>query len=125
MNQPTENRTEVRFVILFHQFPPGHQRDDHWDLMLEEESMLASWSLMEMPEPGKSISAVRLVDHRKAYLDYEGQVSGNRGSVTRVISGEYSWKPGSGQSKAELKFDGNRWDIEFQQSNERWLVIVS
>ncbi len=34
--------------------------------------------------------AVRLADHRPAYLDYEGPVSRGRGDVTRVLSGTYA-----------------------------------
>ena len=33
------------------------------------------------------IAARRIGDHRKAYLDYEGPVSGGRGDVTRVDRG--------------------------------------
>ena len=34
-------------------------------------------------------SAIRLPDHRKHYLDYEGEVSGDRGTVSRIDSGTY------------------------------------
>ncbi|HBE68769.1 MAG TPA: hypothetical protein DDW52_11540 [Planctomycetaceae bacterium] len=36
-----------------------------------------------------SVSAERLIDHRRHYLTYEGPVSGNRGEVKRVASGTY------------------------------------
>ena len=34
-------------------------------------------------------SATRLPDHRKHYLDYEGEISGNRGTVARIDAGTY------------------------------------
>lgn len=36
---------------------------------------------------GRRFRAVRMRDHRRVYLDYEGEVSGERGSVRRVASG--------------------------------------
>lgn len=35
----------------------------------------------------RSITAELLADHRAAYLDYEGNIGGGRGRVTRVASG--------------------------------------
>jgi hypothetical protein len=40
------------------------------------------------PEP---IKAEQLPDHRKAYLEYEGPVSGNRGTVSRWEEGEFNF----------------------------------
>src|SRR5262245_3542170 len=73
-----------RFVILTHDHPYLH-----WDLFLEVGDVLRGWRLAEEPESGKSITATAQSDHRKLYLDFEGPVSGNRGSVTRWDFGEY------------------------------------
>jgi hypothetical protein len=78
-----------RFVILRHETPPGHARGLHWDLMLEAGGVLRTWALAEEPQPGKSIAAELLPDHRLDYLDYEGAVSGDRGNVTRWDAGEF------------------------------------
>lgn len=78
-----------RFVILHHELPPGHERGTHFDLMLEMGGVLRTWSLPELPEVGKVIQAEALPDHRLAFLEYEGPVSGNRGTVSRVEEGEY------------------------------------
>ena len=71
--------------------------------------MLRTWALAELPRDwealgadasGKAaarpkiaatntVPAERLADHRLAYLDYEGPVSGNRGSVVRLDRGTY------------------------------------
>lgn len=75
----------ARFVILHHVLPDG----EHWDLMLECDGVLLSWRI-PIQGPGAlstPIAAQRMADHRLAYLDYEGPVSGNRGSVARVDRG--------------------------------------
>jgi hypothetical protein len=78
-----------RFVILRHDMPPGSARPTHWDLMLEYQGMLRTWALRQPPSSGCELTAEELPDHRLAYLDYEGEVSGNRGRVTRWDAGTY------------------------------------
>jgi hypothetical protein len=75
-----------RFVILRHESPGGL----HWDLMLEAGESLRTWALPQPPEPHVELACRALPDHRLAYLDYEGPVSGNRGSVTRWDQGTYT-----------------------------------
>ncbi len=58
--------------------------------MLENEAALRTWRLAQPPTDGGIIAAEALADHRLAYLDYEGPVSGNRGAVTAFDRGEYS-----------------------------------
>lgn len=77
-----------RFVILRHS---GHG-PLHYDWMLESGEALATWRTLESPENlaiGNTVEAGGLPDHRLAYLDYEGPVSGDRGSVERVAAGSY------------------------------------
>ena len=78
-----------RYVILFHQLPQSDARSSHWDFMLEQNDMLRTWALYDEPVVGHSCIAVQLADHRTAYLDYEGPVSGGRGRVTRWDLGTY------------------------------------
>lgn len=79
------------YVILRHDLPAGA----HWDLMLDLGEALATWQLardpasLADPTSTDAIPACRIADHRRAYLDYEGPVSGHRGSVTRVEKGTY------------------------------------
>jgi DNA polymerase Ligase (LigD) len=73
-----------RFVVLTHDFPLLH-----WDFMLEKEAGLRTWRLSAPPAPGRSTPAEPLPDHRHAYLDYEGPVSGDRGTVTAWDRGIY------------------------------------
>lgn len=73
-----------RFVLL------EHRRDGvHWDLMFEAGPVLWTWAIDEPVVAGGDLSARRLADHRPAYLDYEGPISGGRGTVRRVAEGTY------------------------------------
>ena len=75
----------VNYVILRHE----GVADPHFDLMFETRpgSELATWRSdrwpIETPTPLK-----RLKDHRRIYLDYEGELSGHRGRVHRVNHGQ-------------------------------------
>lgn len=75
-----------RFVILEHDHP-----FPHWDFMLEAGGVLRTWRLHAPPAPGVAVRAEALGDHRLHYLDYEGPVSGNRGSVQRWDVGTFAW----------------------------------
>lgn len=74
-----------RFVVLHHVLSAG----SHWDLMLERCDTLVTWQLAAPPEVAAAGPTVaqRIADHRKAYLDYEGPVSGGRGSVRIADAG--------------------------------------
>ncbi|MGF1580114.1 MAG: DNA polymerase ligase N-terminal domain-containing protein [Gemmataceae bacterium] len=73
-----------RFVILEHDHP-----ELHWDFMLEQGDVLKTWRLFEIPTPGATIPGELSFDHRVKYLDYEGPISGNRGSVVQWDGGIY------------------------------------
>jgi hypothetical protein len=82
-----------RFVILKHTL----QGQTHFDLMLEvagQEKLrtlqLARWPLAM----GESCAVKQIGDHRRAYLEYEGEVSGGRGVVVRVAAG--AWRDDDG-----------------------------
>ena len=78
-----------RFVILEHTGSADYKPGVHWDLMLEAEDGLRTWELEAPPREGSSVRAAELGVHRLDYLDYEGPVSGNRGSVRRWDSGPF------------------------------------
>lgn len=71
--------------------------------MLEREGMLWTWELRALPSAWKldagetsddnnrTITALRLPDHRLDYLDHEGALSHGRGSVKRVDRGEFDF----------------------------------
>lgn len=88
----------TRFVVLRHSAPGGV----HWDLMIERGEKLATWRLARAPlaDDARPIEAEPIGDHRRAYLEYEGPVSGDRGRVDRhdtgtcrvLESGEDGWR---------------------------------
>lgn len=83
-----------RFAVLIHDHPFLH-----WDLLLECGDVARAWRLLEEPRLGE-IRLQPLPDHRLFYLDYEGPVSGDRGTVQRFDAGEYevlSTPPGSSE----------------------------
>jgi hypothetical protein len=73
-----------RFVVLTHDHPFLH-----WDLMLEADAGLRTWRLHHPPDTPGDIPAESLPAHRSAYLDYEGPVSDNRGTVRRWDTGTF------------------------------------
>lgn len=77
------------FVLLEHHTaaPPGV----HWDLLIQVpgQELLAAWRLTENPiDRAAPTPAQRLPDHRPLYLDYEGEISRNRGTVLRLDRGD-------------------------------------
>ena len=108
-----------RFVILHHVLPDG----EHWDLMLQRGDRLGTWQLLADPtDPARfPIAARRIGDHRLAYLDYEGPLTGNRGHVSRVDSGTYEL---SDASAGFLRFflRGRRLMGSFvlEKADDRW-----
>lgn len=78
-----------RFVVLHHQTPPNYPRPPHWDLMLEQDGLLASWALPTAPKIGSVFNAEILKDHRLEFLDFEGPLDGDRGHVSRHDAGTY------------------------------------
>jgi DNA polymerase ligase (LigD)-like protein len=79
-----------RYVILIHDFPFVH-----WDLLVEQGETLRSWRLLESPArwilatTPPALPAESIPDHRLAYLDFEGPVSGERGRVARWDAGKF------------------------------------
>lgn len=105
-----------RYVVLAH-----HTTPFHYDLMLEHGDALATWSFDE--PPGTDGQACRRIqDHRKAYLDYEGEVSGGRGRVERWDGGTYEGT--IGEEEVVATFGGKeltgRWKLLRAGDQERW-----
>ena len=73
-----------RFVVLEHRW-----NGVHWDFMLEQGNILRTWAIDAPIVEGESLPARALADHRLAYLDDEGPISGSRGEVKRVARGIY------------------------------------
>lgn len=102
----------LRFVILAHDWPTPH-----FDLLMEAGEVLRAWRLHADPTTGDAVPATPNVHHRSHYLDYEGEVSGGRGTVRRIDAGTFegelgetfrvAWR-GATAGVAELRRDGDR-----------------
>jgi hypothetical protein len=75
----------VGFVVLQHADSEGL----HFDLMIDMGPSLATWKCPQPPDQtaGSGLNCLRLKDHRRLYLDYEGPISDGRGSVQRYDQG--------------------------------------
>lgn len=84
------------FVLLEHDTTACQNAPDgaglHWDLLLEVPGRepLATWRLAADPRQGKPVPALRIGDHRRRYLTYEGPLSEDRGVVRRIDEGAAS-----------------------------------
>jgi hypothetical protein len=58
--------------------------------MFEVGEILRTWATPPVANLDQTldIECDALADHRLAYLDYEGQIEGDRGRVIRILSGE-------------------------------------
>jgi hypothetical protein len=85
--RPVEDSPEprrIRYTISRHETKGGA----HLDLFLENGDVLLTWRLSAPPETGE-VDAEPIGDHRVAYLDYEGPISGDRGAVAIHSTGYY------------------------------------
>ncbi len=97
------------FVLLEHKTTSGADAADvHWDLIVQVpgQALLPTWRLAENPLAAPTpITAERIADHRPAYLDYEGAVSGERGTVRRIERGAAEVLR-YGEAVVRVRFDG-------------------
>ena len=113
----------LRYVVLHH---TGGTESSHFDLMFETlpGSMLATWRSetwpIELP-----VQLTRLRDHRRLYLEYEGDLADHRGTVYRVAEGNCEVEVGadavwtirllsgiSPQSLVFTRLDAGAWRVE-------------
>jgi hypothetical protein len=109
--------TARRFVILQHDHPCLH-----WDFLIEAGDGLRAWRLLAEPGYGRPVDAEASFDHRRMYLDYEGPVSGGRGSVTRWDEGTFETESDA-ERRITLRMNGRRLKgrIELERSSgEHW-----
>lgn len=74
-------------VLLRHDLPDGSHHFD-WMLARDDDGPLLTFRLdRDISRDTNPFEGDLLADHRRAYLEYEGDISGNRGSVVRVTKG--------------------------------------
>jgi hypothetical protein len=92
----------MRFVILTHDWP-----FPHWDFLAESGGALRAWRLLAEPTADTDILAEPNFDHRLFYLEYEGPLSGGRGSVSRWDSGSCEWLANE-SDRVEISLRGSK-----------------
>ncbi len=111
-----------RFAVLEHDHP-----ERHWDFLLEHGDAARTWRLPAPPQPGQLLPATPLPDHRKLYLDYEGPVSRNRGTVKQWDAGTFTTVVWSGQ-RVEVELNGwrlrGRCVLCLETSSGRWTLSL-
>jgi hypothetical protein len=113
----------TRFAVLTHDHPYLH-----WDLLLEHGEACRTWRLPMTPDAPGELSAEAIADHRLMYLDYEGPVGTDRGSVSQWDSGTFQWLVCSDDYCAIrvhghklngtvqlVRSDGDRWEYDFER----------
>jgi hypothetical protein len=106
-----------RFVVLHHDWP-----QPHFDLLLEHQGVLKSWRLPPDFDPQVPATATSHFDHRLFYLDYEGPLSGDRGTVSRWDGGELHWLIG-GPDRYVVELSGEKLHGTFEltrREGDQW-----
>ncbi|MEM6691739.1 MAG: hypothetical protein AAF664_20085 [Planctomycetota bacterium] len=124
---------EARFVILLHRVGDSMARtqEDHWDWMFDMGETLWTFATNPLPSPlGNAFSSdiTPLTPHRRIYLNFEGEISGDRGSVQRLASGQFLVRTGQlGAPEIgltlEMQFD-SECNIETFKDHSLWTVVI-
>ncbi len=124
----------ARTVLLEHRLPSGERHFD-WliERPLEPDALLVSFRVGvrvdcvgETATGREPLEAVRMKDHRRLYLEYEGELTGGRGDVSRVGEGEVlrfeergervrvevRWRGGGAAAWEIRRVDGELWRAE-------------
>lgn len=116
-----------RFVVLKHTMPADSERQDHFDIMFEHDGVLLTWASPHLISNQFDGNCTRLFDHRLHYLEFEGEVSGDRGEVKRVASGMYdaidSMLPDANCYRLHVSSEQLDTEIRLQQIEEQqWQI---
>jgi hypothetical protein len=94
---------DERVTISKHTLPDS---SSHLDVFFENSSELLTTYEVFSPESillvNEILECVKKQDHRKIYLDYEGEISNNRGSIKIVWKGIYRNKKSIGKNKISI-----------------------
>lgn len=104
----------LQWVVLHHTLPDG---SSHYDWLLEpaEDAPLISLRVPARLSPG-TFPIERLPDHRRIYLTFQGEISGGRGTVTRIQQGTLLHIAASSTTvEAQLRDDQHTWHLSATQ----------
>src|SRR3954468_23702635 len=103
-----------RFVVLEH-----HHQGVHWDVMIEDGDALRTWAVDAPIVSDADLPARELPAHRRVYLEYEGAISGDRGTVRRWDQGTCEVRAW-GEARVVLGLRGGQLvgDVELRRVGE-------
>ena len=114
-------RETGKYVIQRHE---KQNEPTHWDLMLENGTVLETYRVSLPPEDwgAKPVEAVRIFDHPLKFLNYEGSVNKGKGTVEIADCGTYRLIE-KNETQQQISFVGNLLRGEFQLcliEGDRW-----
>jgi len=117
----TQRHTKMRFVLHRHAHPEG----EHWDLMIEQADGLATWRLESLPEADPAaIRAIRIFDHPKRFLSYQGPLREGLGELRLCDQGKCELAE-AGPARWVFRLAGRRltgWFVLECQGEQAWLL---
>jgi hypothetical protein len=116
----------LRTVLLWHSMPEG---GDHFDWMVARDShetspliTLRCETRLDQLGKGETAALQRIANHRAAYLQYEGPIAGNRGSVKRMNQGiVYSHAPAGPLGTILMEIE---WGDDSMQKKKQKVAIT-
>ena len=104
--------------------PDGAARPDHWDWLLSDGEHLLSWACESEPRMGLVAPSIQLPPHRLKYLDYEGAISGDRGTVRIWTGGTLDWlETGPDRFVARLESDRLQARVEWVRCQGQYFSL--
>ena len=122
---------------------------EHWDWLFESEiatpehpdiersdanaRSLLTWATDPLSGPPRDgchspTPAIRLANHRRLYLDFEGDLDGERGSVRRIAWGDYSLIEQTDElfevALQQTNQTSPKLHLAFRQTQGTWLLEI-
>ena len=117
----------MRFALLKHTTSSESNRRPHLDLLLQsreaespDDRCLITFEIPLEPAYWDGLTILRLELHRAIYLDYTGEIEGNRGSVEKFDSGPLVWTT---QASGELLFSMRLANPRYQRNSGTWQFL--
>lgn len=126
---------ELLTVLLHHQTPPDLSPPvaSHLDWLLENpldpQGPLLCWRVVipcDQWAARGQVELIRISDHRRSYLQFEGELTGGRGSVKRVDQGiakVLDWTETGGTLELTLSQFTGRVALR-ATAGDRWLLRI-
>jgi hypothetical protein len=119
----------MRFALQKHTTSSSMARQPHLDLMLqsrpgktEDDRCLITFEMPLEPAYWGELLIRRLEPHRLIYLDYSGEIGGDRGHVERVDFGILAW---ISQNDQELVFSLTLGHPKYRDNSGLWRFTQS